>query len=65
MPYSSVIASIFRFDLFSGHLIYCKSLFLSGQSWFKINPEMDKFFIGNENYSANFMAQNQPGGVSK
>jgi hypothetical protein len=62
---SRATASILKGDLFSGHLTYCESLFLSGQYCFNINSEMDKFFIGNENYSANFMAQNKPGGVSK
>lgn len=62
---SRATASILNIDLFFGHLTHCKSLLLSGQRCFEINPGMDKFFIGNENYSANFMAQNQPGGVSK
>lgn len=65
MLYSHAIASIVSFDLFFGQLTHCKSLFLSEQCCLKINPEMDKFFIGNENYSVNFIAQNQPGGVSK
>jgi hypothetical protein len=65
MLYSLVDAFILNLGLFAGHLTHCKS-FLSAESCLvKRNSWSNTFFIVNGDFSVNFIALNQPGGVSK
>lgn len=65
MLYSLVDAFILNLGLFSGRLTHCKSFFSAEDCLAERNPSNNIFFIVNGDFSANFIALNKPGGVSK
>lgn len=56
---------IFGIGPSKGYLIPYESFFSGKIPLVERNSDFNKFFIENGDYSANFMALNKPGGVSK